>query len=287
MVLEWAMATHTVWEGKSVVKSFEEMLLDQKIVMFVNRRYLYASICHTLCWTIYQQCSKKNTPMLVTIPAPWSIWDKKRELYTSLHGYPLGFLAQSHLKSSNVFLIHSFWVPKRFGRAQGPKLTAAISTFFLEKLPFPSVSQAFQTNCHFLVRYCNKHLSSGLEDVVVTVVVGLVFQWTSTEHLHLSWAKNHWKKPGVGTCPFLGICFTSPKQISVGYYIPNSRVMFNWDIYQPLWKKHHPVSCGFSELSPGALGCLIPISFLALCTWVVLVEIPKGHLAALEYIYNL
>jgi len=26
----------------------------------------------------------------------------------------------------------------------------------------------------------------------------------------------------------------------------------------------------------GALGCLIPISFLALCTWIVVVEIPKG-----------
>lgn len=31
----------------------------------------------------------------------------------------------------------------------------------------------------------------------------------------------------------------------------------------------------------GALGCLIPISFLALCTWIVVVEIPKG-LAAVD-----
>ena len=34
--------------------------------------------------------------------------------------------------------------------------------------------------------------------------------------------------------PELGIRFTSPKQTSVGYCIPNSRMMFNWDIYQPL-----------------------------------------------------
>ena len=40
-------------------------------------------------------------------------------------------------------------------------------------------------------------------------------------------------RTGVGKCPFLGICFTS-LHIFVGYYIPNSRVMFNWDIYQPL-----------------------------------------------------
>ena len=40
---------------------------------------------------------------------------------------------------------------------------------------------------------------------------------------------------GVGQCPFLGICFTSRNQISVGDYIPNNR-MFNWDIYQPLFK---------------------------------------------------
>ena len=34
-----------------------------------------------------------------------------------------------------------------------------------------------------------------------------------------------------------GICFTSPSAISVGDSIPNSWVMFTWDIYQPLtWR---------------------------------------------------
>ena len=36
---------------------------------------------------------------------------------------------------------------------------------------------------------------------------------------------------GVGKCPFLGICFTSPSTIAWRLY--PSRVMFNWDIYQP------------------------------------------------------
>ena len=38
---------------------------------------------------------------------------------------------------------------------------------------------------------------------------------------------------GVGKCPFFGD-FEHHLQISVGYYIPNSWVMLNWDIYQPL-----------------------------------------------------
>ena len=32
---------------------------------------------------------------------------------------------------------------------------------------------------------------------------------------------------GLGKCPILGISFTSPKQVSVGDYIPNIRVMWN------------------------------------------------------------
>ena len=40
---------------------------------------------------------------------------------------------------------------------------------------------------------------------------------------------------GVGKCPFLGIGFTSPKQISVANSIPNSRVMWNIGTFANLW----------------------------------------------------
>ena len=42
-----------------------------------------------------------------------------------------------------------------------------------------------------------------------------------------------WEKWG-STKRGLRICFTSPNQISVRIYIPESWFMFNWDIYQPL-----------------------------------------------------
>ena len=41
------------------------------------------------------------------------------------------------------------------------------------------------------------------------------------------------KKQGLVNVPSWGFV-SHHLQISVGYYIPNSRVMFNWDIYQPL-----------------------------------------------------
>ena len=43
---------------------------------------------------------------------------------------------------------------------------------------------------------------------------------------------------GWDWCPFLGIFFPSPNQIFAGNDILNSWVMFNRDIYQPLWLKY-------------------------------------------------
>ena len=44
-----------------------------------------------------------------------------------------------------------------------------------------------------------------------------------------------WMGQGVVDVDVLGICFTSLEKVSVGDYIPNCWVMFNEDIYQPLW----------------------------------------------------
>ena len=46
---------------------------------------------------------------------------------------------------------------------------------------------------------------------------------------------NRWKYEvqGLGLMSLFGD-FEQHLQIYVGYYIPNSRVMFMWDIYQPL-----------------------------------------------------
>ena len=53
---------------------------------------------------------------------------------------------------------------------------------------------------------------------------------------------------GVGKCPFLILFgdFEHHLQTSVGIHIPNSWVMFNWDIYQPLILTSF--FCGISEL---------------------------------------
>ena len=48
---------------------------------------------------------------------------------------------------------------------------------------------------------------------------------------------------GVGKCPFLGILnFEHHLPIFVGDYIPNTWVIFNWDIYQPLVAVHQQIA---------------------------------------------
>lgn len=73
-------------------------------------------------------------------------------------------------------------------------------------------------------------------------------------------------KSGVGKYAFLVICFTSPKQVSVGDYVtvyPQKRwVMFTPDIYIyiTVYPQYHCKSAAFGAYSPGItqLGKLEP-----------------------------
>ena len=71
----------------------------------------------------------------------------------------------------------------------------------------------------------------------ISILTNIFFKWVETTN-YIIYKDPYIKQPGwLMECQFLG-CFL------------NSRL--------------------------GALGCLIPISFLVLCTWIVVVEIPKG-----------
>ena len=67
---------------------------------------------------------------------------------------------------------------------------------------------------------------------------------------------------GVGKCPLFGD-FEHDLQISVGDYIPNNRVMLNWDIYQPLFlgdtkPQLHPASSSVKYLGGSGQGMTWP-----------------------------
>ena len=86
---------------------------------------------------------------------------------------------------------------------------------------------------------------------------GPMSKWVDSIHSYqILWCFTNWFNRGWDWCPFLILFgdFEHHLQISVGYYIPNSRVMFNWDIYQPLFKSvfnlHNPSPHSSSAARP-------------------------------------
>ena len=68
--------------------------------------------------------------------------------------------------------------------------------------------------------------------------------------MEMSYHIFHFISQGLGLMSLdLGICFTSPKQISVGYYIPNSRVMWNIGTSIPTHVSHPNIDSNVGAFS--------------------------------------
>ena len=72
---------------------------------------------------------------------------------------------------------------------------------------------------------------------LVVEFILVLFRTCFRRHYLVLWCGLIWetlmKSQGLVNVPFWGLV-SHHLQTSVGYYIPNSRVMLNWDIYQPL-----------------------------------------------------